>query len=162
MKMFKKLMAVALVGVMALSMLTGCALTDAAKEDALLKAMGSACSALLAEGKKVTFKSDDDLDKVAKDAVDGIDYDLDKSGDLKINAVDAQYAVSVIEIKKSTNTFNEFKNEYVRDILLDLIKGGVDFTTGTNKVGVKFFDLKDEGENETHYFVIVVAEVDGN
>ena len=33
MKMFKKIMAVALVGVMALSMLTGCAVTNAIIED---------------------------------------------------------------------------------------------------------------------------------
>lgn len=41
MKMFKKLMAVVLTGVMAVSMLTGCALGDAAKQDALIKALNS-------------------------------------------------------------------------------------------------------------------------
>lgn len=39
MKMFKKIMAVALVGVMALSMLTGCAITDAMKEKAAEKGL---------------------------------------------------------------------------------------------------------------------------
>lgn len=39
MKLFKKLAAAALAGVMALSMLTGCALGDAAKENAMLKAL---------------------------------------------------------------------------------------------------------------------------
>ena len=38
MKMFKKIMAVALVGVMALSMLAGCAVTDAVKERQLRRA----------------------------------------------------------------------------------------------------------------------------
>lgn len=42
MKMFKKLMAVALVGVMALSMLTGCAITDAMKEKAAEKGLEAA------------------------------------------------------------------------------------------------------------------------
>ena len=41
MKMFKKIMAVALVGVMALSMLTGCALGDKIDEKALVKALKS-------------------------------------------------------------------------------------------------------------------------
>ena len=41
MKMFKKLMALALTAVMAVSMLTGCALSDAAKQDALIKALNS-------------------------------------------------------------------------------------------------------------------------
>lgn len=39
MKSFKKLAAAALAGVMALSLLTGCALGDAAKENAMLKAL---------------------------------------------------------------------------------------------------------------------------
>lgn len=39
MKLFKKLAAAALAGVMALSLLTGCALGDAAKENAMLKAL---------------------------------------------------------------------------------------------------------------------------
>ena len=38
MKMFKKLMAVALTAVMAVSMLTGCAMNDAAKQNALINA----------------------------------------------------------------------------------------------------------------------------
>lgn len=39
MKLFRKLAAAALAGVMALSLLTGCALGDAAKENAMLKAL---------------------------------------------------------------------------------------------------------------------------
>lgn len=41
MKMFKKLMAVALTAVMAVSMLTGCALNDTAKKNALINALNS-------------------------------------------------------------------------------------------------------------------------
>ena len=41
MKMFKKLMAVVLTAVMAVSMLTGCALNDAAKQNALINALNS-------------------------------------------------------------------------------------------------------------------------
>ena len=49
MKMAKKLLAVVLTGVMAVSMLTGCALTDKIKENALVDALNY-------EGKKVSVK----------------------------------------------------------------------------------------------------------
>ena len=55
MKMFKKLMAVALVGVMALSMLTGCAVSDAIAEDKAEKALENACKTVT--GETVNFKS---------------------------------------------------------------------------------------------------------
>ena len=55
MKMFKKLMAVALVGVMALSMLTGCAVSDAIAEDKAEKALENAYKT--ATGETVNFKS---------------------------------------------------------------------------------------------------------
>ena len=53
MKMFKKIMAVALVGVMALSMLAGCAVTDAVKEKAAEKGLEVAARTLT--GKDVEF-----------------------------------------------------------------------------------------------------------
>lgn len=55
MKMFKKIMAVALVGVMALSMLTGCAVTNAIAEDKAEKALENACKTVT--GETVNFKS---------------------------------------------------------------------------------------------------------
>ena len=55
MKMFKKLMAVALVGVMALSMLTGCAVTNAIVEDKAEKALENAYKTVT--GETVNFKS---------------------------------------------------------------------------------------------------------
>ena len=53
--MFKKIMAVALVGVMALSMLTGCAVTNAIAEDKAEKALENACKTVT--GETVNFKS---------------------------------------------------------------------------------------------------------
>ena len=50
MKMFKKIMAVALTAVMAVSMLTGCALTDAVRDKAVEKALESKLS-----GRKVAL-----------------------------------------------------------------------------------------------------------
>ena len=153
MKMFKKLMAIALVGVMALSMLTGCAVTDAIKEKALREGLGSAASTELGNGKKVTFKGDNDLDKVAKKAVEGLTY-----GSTDLNPVDAKYAVAVTEIKKSTNTADEFKNGYGKKLVKQLTDDGFVLKEGTHKLGVKFFNLEDKANNKTYYYVIVVAE----
>lgn len=55
MKMFKKIMAVALVGVMALSMLTGCAVTNTIAEDKAEKALENAYKTVT--GETVNFKS---------------------------------------------------------------------------------------------------------
>lgn len=157
MKMFKKLMAVALVGVMALSMLTGCAVTDSIKEKALRNALGSAASMILGTGKTVTFKGDDDLDKVAKKAAENLTY----ADPIVLNKVDeTKYAVACVEIKKSTNTAEEFKNGYARELLTHLGKSGFVPKEGANKVGVKFFNLDEKAANKTttHYYVVVVVE----
>ena len=154
MKMFKKLMAIALVGVMALSMLTGCAITDSIKEKALRNALGTAASIGLGSGKTVTFKGDDNLDKVAKKAVENVTY----ANVATITVADKAYAV--VEIKKSTNTADEFEKGYAMELLQKLTAKGFVPKEGTNKVGVKFFDLDEKAANKTttHYYVVVVAE----
>ena len=156
MKMFKKLMAIALVGVMALSMLTGCAVTDSIKEKALRNALGTAASIGLGSGKTVTFKGDDDLDKVAKKSAEN----LTNADPSVLNTVDAKYAVTCVEIKKSTYTAEEFANGYAKELLQKLGAKGFMPKEGTNKVGVKFFNLDENAANKTttHYYVVVVAE----
>ena len=156
MKMFKKLMAIALVGVMALSMLTGCAVTDSIKEKALRNALGTAASIGLGSGTTVTFKGDDDLDKVAKKATENVTY----ADPIVLNTVDAKYAVTCVEIKKSTNTADEFEKGYAKELLQKLTAKGFVPKEGTNKVGVKFFDVDEKAANKTttHYYVVVVAE----
>ena len=153
MKMFKKLMAIALVGVMALSMLTGCAITDSIKEKALRDALGTAASIELGKGKTVTFKGDNDLDKVAKAAVEGLTY-----GSTDLNPVDEKYAVAVADIKKSTNTADEFEKGCAKKLVDQLTADGFVLKEGTHKLGVKFFNLEDKANNKTYYYVIVVAE----
>lgn len=157
MKMFKKLMAIALVGVMALSMLTGCAITDSIKEKALRDALGTAASIGLGNGKTVTFKGDDDLDKVAKKATENVTY----ADPIVLNTVDkTKYAVVCVEIKKSTNTADEFEKGYAMELLQKLTAQAFVPKEGTNKVGVKFFDVDEKAANKTttHYYVVVVAE----
>ena len=69
MKMAKKLLAVVLTGVMAVSMLTGCALGDKVKAEALEKALNStqvkAATQNPDEAKNVTFSYKSDLNSVA-------------------------------------------------------------------------------------------------
>lgn len=71
MKMFKKIMAVALTAVMAVSMLTGCAIGDAFHEKQLLKALNDAGT--------TTKGADGHYHKYVKDnkvTVDGVEYKL--------------------------------------------------------------------------------------
>ena len=63
MKMAKKLLAVVLTGVMALSMLTGCALSDAAKAKALASALNSKA---VQNPQTVEYVYENDLNNVAK------------------------------------------------------------------------------------------------
>ena len=69
MKMAKKLLALVLTGVMAVSMLTGCALSDKVKAEALEKALNStqvkAATQNPGEAKNVTFSYKSDLNSVA-------------------------------------------------------------------------------------------------
>ena len=64
MKMAKKLLAVVLTGVMALSMLTGCALNDKVKAEALEKALNS--DAAQGTTVDVTYKYENDLNSKAE------------------------------------------------------------------------------------------------
>ena len=88
MKMAKKLLAVVLTGVMALSMLTGCALTGKVKENALLDQL----NAYAASTGAYTFKK---ADKVTKDS---------KSVDLKTAASKAAKAVRDLEDTEDPTT----------------------------------------------------------
>ena len=65
MKMAKKLLALVLTGVMAVSMLTGCALSDRAAANALEKALNSTNTQ---PTQKVVYNYDNDLDKKAQKA----------------------------------------------------------------------------------------------
>ena len=65
MKMAKKLLALVLTGVMAVSMLTGCALSDRAAANALEKALNSTNTQ---PTQKVVYNYDNDLDKKAEKA----------------------------------------------------------------------------------------------
>ena len=72
MKMAKKLLALVLTGVMAVSMLTGCALSDRAAANALEKALNSTNTQ---PTQKVVYNYDNDLDKKAEKAFNSLGND---------------------------------------------------------------------------------------
>lgn len=108
MKMFKKIMAVALTAVMAVSMLTGCAIGDAVHEKQLLNALNDAGT---------TTKVNGDFHKYVKDnkvTVGGVEYKLSE----KATAVAKK--VAAVETKK-----DQFTNAgYVADFTNDEIAEG--------------------------------------
>lgn len=95
MKMFKKIMAVALTAVMAVSMLTGCAIGDAVHEKQLLKALNDAGT---------TTKDDaGNYHKYVKDnkvTVDGVEYKLSE----KATAVAKELAATKTEKNDALKT----------------------------------------------------------
>lgn len=113
MKMFKKIMAVALVGVMALSMLTGCAVTNTIAEDKAEKALENACKTVM--GETVNFKSlsvDSSVTGPVKADIENGTILL-KDGETyakTIKSGDKVYTVVVVTEPKSATKYNNWKN----------------------------------------------------
>ncbi len=171
MKMFKKIMAVALTAVMAVSMLTGCAFTDKLKNDHVLDAMSdvaSACAKKDDTNKVDTIKFESktslntELKNLLKDA---------KAEDVKayehgkvVTVNDNKYIVTAVEIEKSTSSVSEFKN-YALEILAGLNQTGVkaktemsnNGKTATVKAGVKVDGFK-TADSKTVYYAVVLVE----
>lgn len=113
MKMVKKLLAVVLTGVMAVSMLTGCALSDKLAEDALIKMLNkSVATSDTFKGYEKNDKMDSAANKILKDTKTGKTGDALKSalttlaGKSTLTAVSAgyetngkKYAYSYIVVK---------------------------------------------------------------
>ena len=168
MKMFKKLMAIALVGVMALSMLTGCAVTDKLKNDHVLDAMSDVASAYAKRDETSTvdtikFESKSSLNTELKNLLkDAKAEDVEKYEGGKV--VDGKYIVTAVEIEKSTSSVSEFKN-YALEILAGLnqteVKAKTEMSnngkTATFKAGVKVDGFK-TADSKTVYYAVVLVE----
>lgn len=161
MKMFKKIMAVALVGVMALSMLAGCAVTDAVKEKAAEKGLEVAARTLT--GKDVEFTQVDkaeykDAMKDVKTAIKEKNY---KNPDATAvpSATTNDYSVVVIAEPKSANTSAAWE-KVGRKILtaatihLESANNGKTVKAKVHIEAVEGVDAK--GKDQT-YFVFVFA-----
>ena len=168
MKMFKKIMAVALTAVMAVSMLTGCAFTDKLKNDHVLDAMSDVASAYAKKDDTSTvdtikFESKTSLNTELKNLLkDAKAEDVEKYEGGKV--VDGKYIVTAVEIEKSTSSVSEFKN-YALEILAGLGQNGFEAKselsnngkTATFKAGVKVDGFK-TADGETVYYAVVLVE----
>ena len=168
MKMFKKIMAVALTAVMAVSMLTGCAFTDKLKNDHVLDAMSDVASTYAKRDETSTvdtikFESKTSLNTELKNLLKDA-----KAEDVKAyehgKVVDGKYIVTAVEIEKSTSSVSEFKN-YAMEILAGLGQNGFEAKselsnngkTATFKAGVKVDGFK-TADSKTVYYAVVLVE----
>ena len=171
MKMFKKIMAVALTAVMAVSMLTGCAFTDKLKNDHVLDAMSDVASTYAKRDETSTvdtikFESKTSLNTELKNLLkDAKAEDVEKYENGKVVTVnDNKYIVTAVEIEKSTSSVSEFKN-YAMEILAGLNQTGIkaktemsnNGKTATVKAGVKVDGFK-TADSKTVYYAVVLVE----
>lgn len=172
MKMFKKIMAVALTAAMAVSMLTGCAFTDKLKNDHVLDAMSDVATAYAKKDtsskvETVKFESKSSLNTELKNLLkDATAEDIANKYEDGMVTADGKYIVTAVEIEKSTSSVSDFKN-YATELL-----GGLDQPanvkaelssngkTATVKAGVKVDDFKTADKSKTVYYAIVLVEVE--
>lgn len=153
MKMFKKIMAVALVGVMALSMLTGCAVTNAIAEDKAEKALENACKTVTGEtvnfkslsvGSSVTTPVKNDIKNGVIKVKDGKTYATTVKSDGKV------YTVVVVTEPKSATTVENWKHT-----ALNVMSAAFDTTSGiyaegtTNKTAKVDITVDIDGKDAT-------------
>lgn len=168
MKMFKKIMAVALVGVMALSMLTGCAVTNAIIEDKAETALENAWSTEKKE--VVNFKSGkftgkEAYKKTKKDVEEG--KIKVKEGEATLSTYsDKDYAVVVVAEPSSAKKVKNWNG--LAKTVLETAKwnneGGI-YLDGTNSksakvdivTGIKGKNAEDDSKTDT-YTIFVFAK----
>lgn len=161
MKMFKKIMAVALTAVMAVSMLTGCALTDAVRDKAVEKALESKLS-----GNGVEVKVSTTDAKEYKDVVKAVKQEL--TSDANKNKVPTEVVITtatkdyVAVVVKASNKSNNVKND-LEDADVARLKACLTDKTKDSaklKIATEYFKgLKETGKTDKCDYVIIVAKV---
>ena len=188
MKMAKKLLALVLTGVMAVSMLTGCALSDRAAANALEKALNSTNTQ---PTQKVVYNYDNDLDKKAEKAFDSLGNDdaarknqlataANKTALTYIKVGQKDYAYIVIEAPKTSDdshaenwTVSKLHgtNGVIYDTALKTVTdNGSTYTvknaeknTSATKAKVNFgVKLVNDGKDSKSYYAVVVVELTKN
>jgi hypothetical protein len=188
MKMAKKLLAVVLAGVMAVSMLTGCALSDRAAANALEKALNSTNTQ---PTQKVVYNYDNDLDKKAEKAFNSLGNDdaarktalttaAQKTALTYIKVSQKDYAYIVIEAPKTSDdshaenwTVSKLHgtNGVIYDTALKTVSdNGSTYTvknaeksTNATKAKVNFgVKLVNDGKDTKTYYAVVVVELTKN
>ena len=188
MKMAKKLLALVLTGVMAVSMLTGCALSDRAAANALEKALNSTNTQ---STQKVVYNYDNDLDKKAEKAFNSLGDDdaarknqlataANKTALTYIKVGQKDYAYIVIKAPKTSDdshaenwTVSKLHgtNGVIYDTALKTVtNNGSIYTvknaeknTSATKAKVNFgVKLVNDGASNKAYYAVVVVELTKN
>ena len=188
MKMAKKLLALVLTGVMAVSMLTGCALSDRAAANALEKALNSTNTQ---PTQKVVYNYDNDLDKKAEKAFNSLGNDdaarknqlataANKTALTYIKVGTKDYAYIVIGAPKTSDdshaenwTVSKLHgtNGVIYDTALKTVTdNGSTYTvknaeknTSATKAKVNFgVKLVNDGKDSKSYYAVVVVELTKN
>lgn len=171
MKSFKKLAAAALAGVMALSLLTGCALGDAAKENAMLKALQT-----IGDSYRVKVSESDSLSKKAsgifakfKEA-GGEAWDVENLPDdfipigigEKVTYNDVEYTVVVLKMPK--NAKDSTKWGYPADVIYDGLEDCVETDEDGNRTLKVGFDVMNDAkltdtQEKAEDYMVVFAKI---
>ena len=188
MKMAKKLLALVLTGVMAVSRLTGCALSDRAAANALEKALNSTNTQ---PTQKVVYNYDNDLDKKAEKAFNSLGNDdaarknqlataANKTALTYIKVGQKDYAYIVIKAPKTSDdshaenwTVSKLHgtNGVIYDTALKTVTdNGSTYTvknaeknTSATKAKVNFgVKLVNDGKDSKSYYAVVVVELTKN
>ena len=188
MKMAKKLLALVLTGVMAVSMLTGCALSDRAAANALEKALNSTSTQ---PEQKVVYNYDNDLNSKAEKAFESLGADAaarkaqlataaNKTALTYIKVGTKDYAYIVIGAPKTSDdshaenwTVSKLHGTsgVIYDIALKTVsEGGSTYTvknaeksTTATKAKVNFgVKLVNDGKDSKSYYAVVVVELTKN
>ena len=188
MKMAKKLLALVLTGVMAVSMLTGCALSGRAAANALEKALNSTNTQ---PTQMVVYNYDNDLDKKAEKAFNSLGNDdaarknqlvtaVNKTALTYIKVGQKDYAYIVITAPKTSDdshaenwTVSKLHgtNGVIYDTALKTVTdNGSTYTvknaeknTSATKAKVNFgVKLVNDGKDNKSYYAVVVVELTKN
>ena len=188
MKMAKKLLALVLTGVMAVSMLTGCALSDRAAANALEKALNSTNTQ---PTQKVVYNYDNDLDKKAEKAFNSLGNDdaarknqlataANKTALTYIQVGQKDYAYIVIKAPKTSDdshaenwTVSKLHgtNGVIYDTALKTVTDNsstytvknAEKNTSATKAKVNFgVKLVNDGKDSKSYYAVVVVELTKN
>lgn len=167
MKMFKKIMAVALVGVMALSMLTGCAITDAIIEDKAEAALENAWRT--EQDVTIDFKSGSfnnaDVKAIKTDIESGNITVADGATVVKkVTTGNEKYTVVVVAQPKNAKKVENWKNLAKKVLVAADWKTGI-YTTGTNSLkakvditaGIEGKDAADKDVKDTYAMFVFAA-----
>lgn len=162
MKMFKKLMAVALTAVMAVSMLTGCSFSENAKQNALVKALNNentqtaykySSANYESTGKKIWQNELDEGKKIVATTLDTLK--TYKNGETNYVYV----VVKVPEDAKKVASWSASTAGTVHKELLNKVKTSGNGTKKNVDIDVYFDDYKADGaEKSTHYAIVIAKD----